>query len=136
MFCASKDYSTLTHIVDEYCLTCPDCSEGTCETCHIRKLMDAADPKIMIRLQSGEYELHDRDIIKFKFSDEYEEVVSYCIGLIDASHVSITRVHKKKEETHDTLDLHIMQLEGMITSSPGTVEIIRGTQKTTIKEAD
>ena len=136
MFCASKDYSTLTHIVDEYCLTCPDCSEGTCETCHVRKLMDAADPKVVLRLQSREYELHDRDIIKFKFSDGYEEVVSYCIGLIDASHVSITRVHKKKEETPHTLDLHIMQLGGMITSSPGTVEIIRGTQKTTIKEAD
>lgn len=136
MFCSHKDYATLTHIVDDYCLTCPDCSKGTCEACHVRKLMDAADPKVVLRLQSREYELHDRDIIKFKFSDGYEEVVSYCIGLIDASHVSITRVHKKKEETPHTLDLHIMQLGGMITSSPGTVEIIRGTQKTTIKEAD
>ena len=137
MFCASKDYSTLTHIVDEYCLTCPDCAEKTCEACHVRKLMDAADPKVVIRLQSEEYELHDRDIIKFKFSDGYEEVVTYCIGLIDATHVSITRVYKRtKEETPHTLDIHVMQLEGMITSSPGTVEIIRGTQKTTIKESN
>lgn len=136
MFCSPKDYSTITRIVDEYCLTCPDCAEDTCEKCHVRKLMDAADPKVVLSLQSGEYELHDRDIIKFKFSDGYEEVVTYCIGLIDATHVSITRVHKKKEEPSHTLDLHIMQLEGMITSSPGKVEIIRGTQKTTIKESN
>lgn len=136
MFCSPMDYSTLTRIVDEYCLTCPDCAEDTCEKCHVRKLMDAADPKVVLRLQSGEWELHDRDIIRFSFTDECEEVVTYYLGLIDAAHVSITRVHKKKEETHHTLDLHIMQLEGMITSSPGTVEIIRGTQKTTIKEAN
>lgn len=136
MFCASKDYSTLTHIVDEYCLTCPDCAEKTCEACHVRKLMDAADPKVVLRLQSGEWELHERDLLRFTFADAYDDVVTYCIGLIDATHVSITRVHKKKEESSHTLDLHVMQLEGMITSSPGTVEIIRGTQKTTIKETN
>ena len=136
MFCATNDYSTLTHIVDAYCLSCPDCNEETCEACHVRKLMDVAEPKIIIMLQSGNYELHDRDIIKFKFSDGNEDVVTYMIGLIDSTHVSITRVYKKKEETPHTLDLHVMQLEGMITSSPGTVEIIRGTQKTTIKEAN
>lgn len=137
MFCSHKDYTTLTHIVDDYCLTCPDCTEEACEACHVRKLMDAAEPKVVIRLQSGNFELRDRDIIKFKFSDGYEEVVTYCIGLIDAAHVSITRVYKRtKEEPSHTLDLHIMQLEGMITSSPGKVEIISGTQKTTIKKAN
>ena len=134
IFCSPKDYPTLTHIVDEYCLICPDCAEDTCEKCHVRKLIDAANPKVVLRLQSGEWELHDRDLIRFSFTDGSEEEVTYCIGLIDATHVSITRVYKKKEETPHTLDLHIMQLEGMISSSPGLVEIVRGTQKTTIKK--
>lgn len=133
MFCAPKDYATLTHIVDDYCLTCPDCAEETCEKCHVRKLMDAADPKVVLRLQSGNFELHDRDLIRFTFTDGCEDVVNYIIGLIDATHVSITRVYKKKEDTPHTLDLHIMQLEGMISSSPGKVEIVRGSLTEIIK---
>lgn len=133
MFCAPKDYATISHIVDDYCLTCPDCAEDTCEKCHVRKLMDAADPKIVLRVESGEHELRNRDIIRFTFTDGYEEVINYCIGLIDATHVSITRVYKKTEETPHTLDLHIMQLEGMISSSPGKVEIIRGHRAEIIK---
>ena len=134
----TKDkYRIIENTIDEFCLECPENTledESICERCRIRAFIDSISLRAKVMINGKAVYLEDGSVIRFTFSDgNPDDTVEYRIGIIDATHISLTRLYDG-EPSEYSLDLHTLQLEEMIRTSAGTVELLQNGKAISLKE--
>lgn len=132
------EYKTIENAIDEFCLQCPENTledESICENCRIRTFIDFITLRAKVIIGGKTVYLDDCSIIRFTFNDgNPDEVIEYKISIIDATHVTITRLYNGKPSAKHSRDLHTLQLEEMIKTSAGTVELLQNGKAIRLKD--
>ncbi len=133
------EYKIIENAVDEFCLRCSENTledESICEKCRIRAFIDFISLRAKVIIGGKTVYLDDGSIIRFTFSDgKPDEVIEYKIGIIDATHVSLTRLYDGKPSEYSQ-DIHTLQLEEMIRTASGSVDLLQNGKAIRLKDED
>lgn len=133
-----EEYRIIENAVDEFCLKCSENTledESICEKCRIRAFIDSINPCTRMIIDGKSVYIYDGSAVRFTFNNgKSNEIIEYGISIIDATHVTITRLYDGKPSVKHSRDLHTLQLEEMIRTSAGTVELLQNGKAISLKE--
>ena len=133
-----EEYRIIENAVDEFCLGCPEDTledENICERCRIRAFIDSINPCTRMIIGGKSVYIYDGSAVRFTFNNgKTNEIIEYGISIIDATHVTITRLYDGKPSAKHSRDLHTLQLEEMISTSAGTVELLQNGKTIRLKD--
>lgn len=134
-----EEYRIIENAVDEFCMECSENTledESICEKCRIRAFIDSINPCTRMIIDGKSIYIYDGSAVRFTFNNngKSDEIIEYGISIIDATHVTITRLYDGKPSAKHSRDLHTLQLEEMIRTSTGTVELLQNGKAISLKE--
>ena len=132
------EYKTIENAIDDFCLQCPENTlddESICEKCRIRAFIDFISPCTRMIIDGKSIYVHNGSAVRFTFTNgKSDEIIEYGISIIDATHVTITRLYDGKPSAKHSRDLHTLQLEEMIKTSAGTVKLLQNGKTIRLKD--
>lgn len=132
-----EEYRIVENAVDEFCLQCPENTledESICEKCRIRAFIDFISLRAKVIINEKPFYIENNSIIRFTFHDgKPDEIIELRIGIIDATHISLTRLYDGKPSEYSQ-DIHTLQLEGMIRTSSGSVDLLQSGKPIKLKD--
>lgn len=133
----NEEYRIIKNAVDEFCMECSENTledESICEKCRIRAFIDFISLRAKVIINEKPIYIEDNSIIRFTFNDgNPDEVIEYKISIIDATHISLTRLYDGKPSEYSQ-DIHTLQLEEMLRTSSGSVELLQNGKTIKLKE--